>query len=112
MKRTRIIALALFAVLTFGVSLSRADDQPPAAVPQAAVPPAVAPPAVAPADNSGTAVEPAAGCMPDGSCCGHGACAHAAASADKPAGSKAKSATGGCPCGKMKHKMKKMKKTM
>jgi hypothetical protein len=104
MKRTRIIALALFAGLAFGVSLSRANDQPPAATP----------PAVAPANNTGTAVEPAAGCMPDGSCCGHGDCAHAAASADKPAngaaaggnatGSNAESATGGCPCGKMKKK--------
>ena len=100
MKGTRIATFALFAVLTFGVGFSRAENQAPAAVP----------PAVAPADNAEKAVEAAGGCMPDGSCCGHGACAHAAASTDKAtngtaAGADAAdSAAGGCPCAKMKKK--------
>ena len=102
MKPTRFVTLAFFAALSFGVGLSRAEDQAPAAVP----------PAAAPADNVFKAMEPAGGCMPDGSCCGHGACAHAAAGADKAAngaatGDAAGSAAdtgGGCPCSKMKKK--------
>ncbi len=101
MKPTRIATLALLAALTFGVGLSRAEDQAPAAA--------------APADNVFKAQEPG-GCMPDGGCCGHGACAHAAANADKaatgaasgevltyPTGDAADSG-GGCPCAKMKKK--------
>ena len=99
MIRTRFATLAVFAVLTLGAGLSRAEDQAPAAVP----------PAAAPADGVFKA-EPAGGCMPDGSCCGHGACAHAAMEADKATtGSAAGAAdsaadTSGCPCAKMKKK--------
>lgn len=98
MKRTRIATLALVAVLTCGVGLSRAESAAPAA---------------APADNGEKAAEPASGCMPDGSCCGKAACAHAAAGADKAAtgaatgeaaGTAADTADGGCPCAKMKKK--------
>jgi hypothetical protein len=104
--KASLTALALFTALTFGGGLVRAEDQAPVA----------APPAVAPADSAPKAVEPAAGCMPDGSCCGHGACAHAAASAEKAAngavlgdaegtaGSNAADSGGGCPCSKMKKK--------
>jgi hypothetical protein len=55
--------------------------------------------------------------MPDGSCCGHGACARAAAGTDKAAnsadtgaaagaaaGDSAADTGGGCPCSKMKKK--------
>ena len=98
MKPIRIVALVLFAALTCGVGLGRAEDQAPAAVP----------PEAAPADNVFKATEP--GCMPDGGCCGHGACAHAAG-ADKTAngatGDSAGNAAdtgGGCPCSKMKKK--------
>jgi len=95
MKRTRIATLALIAVLTVGVGLSRAETQAPAA---------------APAENAEKAAEPAGGCMPDGSCCGKAECAHAAAGADKAAasaageaaGTAADTAAGGCPCSKMK----------
>jgi len=105
MKHARIATLALIAALTFGVGLSRAEDQAPAAVPPA------------PADSAPQAVEPVfgaapGGCMPDGGCCGSGACAHHAAAADKSAkgaatGDAAGTAAdtgGGCPCAKMKKK--------
>ena len=97
MTRTRIATLALLAALTFAAGPSRADDQAPAA---------------APAESAPKVLEPAGGCMPDGSCCGQPACAHAAA-ADKAtngaaagdaAGNNAADTGGGCPCSKMKKK--------
>ena len=101
MKRTHIATLAVFTLLTVGVARSRAEDQAPAAAPAASAPKAAEP-------VFGTT---AGGCMPDGSCCGHGACAHAATEAGKAAngaaettGSNADSTGGGCPCAKMKKK--------
>jgi len=94
MKRTLVAAIALVAVLTVGPALSRAEDQ----APQGAAP------AAAPADTGGKAVEGSGGCMPDGSCCGQGACAGAAAAEKKGASESADTATGGCPCAKMKKK--------
>jgi hypothetical protein len=93
MTRTHIATLALLAALTFAAAPIRAEDQ-------------------APSDSAPKVLEPAGGCMPDGSCCGQPACAHAAG-ADKAANDAApvygadKGAAdtgGGCPCAKMKQK--------
>jgi hypothetical protein len=90
MKRTFVaigIAVLMFAV---GAAVSVAEEQthPAPAVQQSA-----------PAAKADNAVETSGGCMPDGSCCGHGACAKAAAASGK--GALADSA-GGCPCMKNK----------
>jgi len=99
MKPSRIATLAIVAVLMLGISVGRAEDQAPGAVP--------------PADAAPKVLEPLGGCMPDGGCCGHGACAHAAAAAEKEAAggttggaadSNAAESGGGCPCAKMKKK--------
>ncbi|HVO23965.1 MAG TPA: hypothetical protein VMW56_10090 [Candidatus Margulisiibacteriota bacterium] len=90
MKRALIVAGIVALISAVQVCVSRAEDQ--AQQPQAAQP-------AAPAANADKAVGTTGGCMPDGSCCGSGACAQAAKASDKaPTGE----AAGGCPCMKNK----------
>ena len=90
MKRVLIVVstLALSAALYVAVSHAGDQTQQPQAAQQAA-----------PAANADKAVGTAGGCMPDGSCCGNGACAQAVKASDK--GSTGEAA-GGCPCMKNK----------
>lgn len=88
MKRTLLAVVALVAIVAGGTTLSFAEDKTQKA-----------PAAAQPAKKRSKGVKKASGCMPDGSCCGHAACAHEHA-ANQPAGA----ATGGCPCMKNKQK--------
>jgi len=98
MKRALIVAgiVTLIAAVEVGVSRAEEHVQQPQAAQQAA-----------PAANADKAVETTGGCMPDGSCCGHGACAQAAKSSEKgstgdAAGDATGEGAGGCPCMKNK----------
>ncbi len=90
--RKALVAIGIISlVFAAGVSVAEEQSKPAAAGQQAA-----------PAASADKATEATGGCMPDGSCCGQEACAHAAAAkADKAA---AADSDGGCPCMKNKKK--------
>ncbi len=95
MKRALLAAGFLALIVAVAVTVGTAAErrqQAPAAAQQ-----------VAPGPNTDKAAEAMGGCLPDGSCCGKGECAHAAAGAEKPAaGEAAGGSAGGCPCMKNK----------